>query len=361
MRMLAGIAIGSVVLSYFGVRLVRHWAVGRGLLDVPNHRSSHSTPTPRGGGVVFLPIVGLAVLSLSVASDAHDVSRLAAALVFSGLVAGISLIDDVRTLSSGARFLVHLISAAGVILTLGAWQEIALPGLGVVDLGWSGNVITLIWIVGLINAYNFMDGIDGIAGSQAVVAGITWAVIAWIAGAPSVAALALVLAAAALGFLGHNWPPARIFMGDVGSAFLGFMFAIIPLLISPRDPYLPLAAGLVLWAFVADTSWAFVRRLMEGKPVFSAHREHCYQRLVQAGWSHRAVTLLYAALGSAGAVMAMAWWTTEGVFGWAFAVAVAALWAGVIVLTRRSNRPTRRNVYQLDAMSDEQSDLAARA
>ena len=361
MKMLASIVIASAILGYLGVRLVRRWALRRGLMDVPNHRSSHTTPTPRGGGVVFLPIAALAVLFWSIMSDGLGLSRLAFGLVLSALVAGVSLIDDARGLSSGARLVVHLVTAAAATLTLGAWREVALPGLGVVDLGWGGYVLTLIWIVGLINAYNFMDGIDGIAGSYAVVAGITWAAIAWFAGISAVAVLGLALAAAAMGFLAHNWPPARIFMGDVGSAYLGFAFAIMPLLVSPRDPYLPLAAGLVMWPFVADTSWAFCRRLVEGKPVFSAHREHCYQRLVQGGWSHRNVTLLYAALGVTGAVMAWVWWMTRGAVGWLFAIAVAIFWSGVMGLTKWSSRASGTPAAHLEAVGDEQSDLPARA
>ena len=152
-----------------------------------------------------------------------------------------------------------------------------------------------------------MDGIDGIAGGQAVVAGLGWAALGWLSDQPLVGILGILLAASSLGFLGHNWPPARIFMGDVGSAFLGFTFAVLAVAAAQRDARLALAGVLLVWPFIFDACFTFLRRLRNGENVFAAHRSHLYQRLVIAGYSHRTVTLLYIGLAAWGAILAQLW------------------------------------------------------
>ena len=119
-----------------------------------------------------------------------------------------------------------------------------------------------------------------------------------------------------MGFLGHNWPPARIFMGDVGSAFLGFSLAVLAVIGGLAHPGLPLAGLLVVWPFVFDTTFTIVRRLRRGENIFAAHRSHLYQRVVIAGYSQRAVTLLYAGLALLGVVLALAWVLALPGAGW---------------------------------------------
>jgi UDP-N-acetylmuramyl pentapeptide phosphotransferase/UDP-N-acetylglucosamine-1-phosphate transferase len=160
--------------------------------------------------------------------------------------------------------------------------------------------------VGLTNAFNFMEGSDGIAGitAAAVAAGI--AVAAAACGVGTVAVIAAAFAGASLGFLASNWQPARIFMGDVGSAFCGFLLAVLPLAVRADvvPEVLPVAA-LALWPFIFDTSLTLLRRLRAGENIFQAHRSHLYQRLVIAGWSHRAVASLYGGLAAFGATLAV--------------------------------------------------------
>ena len=223
------------------------------------------------------------------------------------LVAGVSLADDLKSLSTRVRFAAQNLGGLLAIWGAGYYSSVTIPFGGEIELGWIGLPITLLWIAGLINSYNFMDGIDGIAGGQAVVAGIAWALLGWLGKQPMVSALGLLLATSSLGFLGHNWPSARIFMGDVGSAFLGYTFAILPLFAVQDDPRLALAGVLVVWPFVFDTVFTFLRRLHNGENVFSAHRSHLYQRLVIAGHSHRFVTLLYIGLAGIGAILALSW------------------------------------------------------
>jgi UDP-N-acetylmuramyl pentapeptide phosphotransferase/UDP-N-acetylglucosamine-1-phosphate transferase len=205
------------------------------------------------------------------------------------------------------RFATHSLGAILIIVGFGYWKTVNVPIFDNLHLGWWGLPITFFWIVGLTNAYNFMDGIDGIAGGQGVVAGLGWAVLGWLSDQPMIGALGLLLASTSLGFLGHNWPPARIFMGDVGSAFLGYNFAAIPVITAQFDTRLPLAGIMIMWPFIFDTSFTLLRRLLKGENIFIAHRFHIYQRLVAAGYSHFFVTFLYSMMAMIGAIFAIAW------------------------------------------------------
>jgi UDP-N-acetylmuramyl pentapeptide phosphotransferase/UDP-N-acetylglucosamine-1-phosphate transferase len=294
------------------------------LLDVPNERSSHHQPVPRGGGIAIV----LVVLG-GVTLQALVTGRLAALgpfLVGGALVAGVSLYDDVRSLATGPRLAAHL---AAALLALWGYTEargLPLPLAG--EAGWASAVVTCVWIVGLINAYNFMDGIDGLAAAQAVIAGLAWGVLGVAFGSAEVALIGALAAGGALGFLPFNRAPARIFLGDVGSAFLGYTFAVLPLLLGAH-PRAWLAAVSIVSVFVFDTVFTFLRRLWHREPVLRAHRSHLYQRLVIAGRSHRAVTRLYAALAALLAAAGVA-----AVFGdgrWGLLTIAAALTAGLML------------------------------
>ena len=172
-----------------------------------------------------------------------------------------------------------------------------------INAGLFGAVLTFLWIVWLTNAYNFMDGIDGIAGTQALTAGIGWFVIGGISDFPLTGFYGGIIAFSTLGFLVLNWQPAKIFMGDVGSAFLGFTFAVMPLLArrefnlttkNSSDCSNLWVLGIVLvWLFVFDTVFTFIRRAVKKEKVWEAHRSHLYQRLVIKGFSHQTVTIIY--------------------------------------------------------------------
>ncbi len=306
------IPVATAVVTYVAVGALRRWAERHRLVDVPNPRSSHTQPTPRGGGLAIAAITLAGTLLVHVGTDGHPVSS--SLLAYAGgaaVVALVSWLDDLRSLSSLTRLVAHAAGAGVAVLGLGYWTAVSLHGLGTVPLGWAGLPLTLVWLLGLTNAYNFMDGIDGIAAGQGVVAGFAWAVIGWVGGQPLVSTLGLMLGATSVGFLGHNWPPARIFMGDVGSAFLGYSFAVLPLLLShlSTDPRLtrlaPVLGCLVVWPFVLDAGLTFVRRAVRRENVFAAHRSHVYQRLVIAGLSHRHVTSIYVSLAAAGAFAAV--------------------------------------------------------
>jgi UDP-N-acetylmuramyl pentapeptide phosphotransferase/UDP-N-acetylglucosamine-1-phosphate transferase len=333
-----GFGLAAAILSYLGVAALRRWAERRQILDIPNERSSHTQPTPRGGGlaIVLVVLVGwLVALSLSRGSwERTDLIYIVGAV----FIATVSWFDDLRSLSNRVRFGTHMLAAILAIWAFGYWTEITVPIIGLLRLGLLGLPITFLWIVGLTNAYNFMDGIDGIAGGQAVVAGLGWAVLGWLTAQPLVATLGALLAAASLGFLGHNWPPARIFMGDVGSAFLGYTFAVLAVAAAQRDPRLSLAGLLLVWPFVFDASFTFIRRAMRRENVFAAHRSHLYQRLVILGYSHGRVTLLYTGLAAFGGVLAIAWVLGAAGAPYLIAILIPAAALGLLYFVQAQER-----------------------
>jgi UDP-N-acetylmuramyl pentapeptide phosphotransferase/UDP-N-acetylglucosamine-1-phosphate transferase len=308
MTTLAITAVAAMTCAVAGTGLLRTHAAAWGLIDVPNERSLHTRVMPRGGGIVLVLTVlgGLLVVGPSAAAPPNRLAAYAGAAL---LVAVIGWRDDYRSVPPAIRLVTHLVAAAIGLAAWGTFGRIQLPGIGEIPLP---NVIaiavTMVWLVGLLNAYNFMDGIDGMASGQAVVAGVMWALACGTA-APLPTATAALIAAASLGFLWHNWSPARIFMGDTGSGFLGFSFAILPLMAYQAlgDPRLPVVGLLIVAPFVFDTMFTMTRRARRGEKLLDAHRSHLYQRLVTAGWSHSVVATLYLMLACLSGASALAW------------------------------------------------------
>lgn len=260
------------------------------VLDVPNERSLHSKPVPRTGGIAI--ICGIATGSIAQAVFFEGDIRLASILFASMIIAVVSLVDDRVTLTVGIRLAVHGLTAVVLVGTLGVLHGMALPGSW---LSWPkiiGTALTILTILWLTNLYNFMDGIDGLAAGMGVVGFSTFAVLGGMADHPTFSLLSLVIAAAAAGFLVFNFPPARIFMGDVGSSTLGFLVAAFTLW-AALDGIFPLWIGILVFGpFVVDATVTLLRRAMCGERVWTAHKSHYYQRLVQAGWGHRKTVLL---------------------------------------------------------------------
>lgn len=285
--------------AFFGIEQFRRWSVRRRILDVPNDRSSHTEPTPRGGGL----IVGtICLLVFGVYSLIFRVDFAWSYLTGAWLIIAVSWLDDLFTVAFGWRFLCHGLAAILVIWSLGYWENVYLPNGVTVYIGQFGILVTFFWVVWMINAYNFMDGIDGIAAAVAVAAGIGWLFVGFLLQMETTGFYAGVIVSASLGFLAHNWHPAKIFMGDTGSAFLGFSFAVLPLLAKNESAVenstsrlLPLIAVSLIWLFLFDTILTFLRRAVKGEKIWQAHRGHLYQKLVIAGYTHRAVSVLYGA------------------------------------------------------------------
>ncbi|MEO6393543.1 MAG: glycosyltransferase family 4 protein [Pyrinomonadaceae bacterium] len=302
------IGVFTALAAYCGVLAILSWATRREVFDIPNDRSSHETPTPRGGGLVMVVLTLAGVLVFGIMYG--EVRTLWWYLIGGALIAIVSWFDDLQDLPSTVRFAVHGIGALLAIEGFGYWQSVNLPFLSTIGLGWAGLAVTFVWVVGLTNAFNFMDGVDGIAGLQAVVAGLAWMVFGWWTDQSLIVVIGLMVSCSSLGFLLHNWSPARIFMGDVSSAFLGFTFAALPLMAARnggvQDRWM-LASILVMWPFVFDTTLTLIRRLLRGENVLKAHRSHLYQRLVIVGMSHAGASSLYGVFALLSALIGAAW------------------------------------------------------
>lgn len=270
--------------------IVRRWAIARQVVDVPNMRSSHSVPTPRGGG---LAAVVAATLMFAASAVANFISLdVFMALTVGGIVvAAVGFVDDRRPVAPKVRLLVHVSAAVWALFWLGGLPPL-LIGKHLFTFGWNGYLLGVLGIVWTLNLFNFMDGIDGIAGCEAVFIGVAGAVIHYLAAGPGdLPLVAIIFAAACAGFLFWNWPPAKIFMGDVGSGYMGYMVAVMAILAARDNP-----AALLVWVilggvFFVDATITLVRRVVRGERASEAHRSHAYQALARHWRSHRPVTL----------------------------------------------------------------------
>lgn len=263
------------------------------MLAIPTHRSSHSIPTPVGGGIaiVLTYFVMLAYVALAHEMDFAELAALAAGLP----VALAGLVDDRAHLSARIRLAIQFSCAffavwfAGSIppLQIGYFQT------GGLFFVWVLLPLAIVWMT---NLYNFMDGIDGIAGMEAAFVGLAAAALLFASGDIPLALLCLGLFSGATGFLVWNWPPAKIFMGDVGSGFLGLTLAIIALLSHVHGSMSLWAWLLLLACFIADASVTLLRRVITGKPVHVAHRQHAYQHASRHTGSHQKVTVAVLAI-----------------------------------------------------------------
>ena len=324
------------ILAYLGVAWIRRVAIQRAILDHPNERSSHSIPTPRGGG---LAIVVLVIATAIIFGIVNGFTRGNLAYIVSGtILALLGWQDDVRSLPARVRFPIQFAAIAIAMWGMGWFGMVTIPLFGIWDLGWLGIPITFIWILGLVNAYNFMDGIDGIAGGVAFAAALGWMALSSTFGGfenPFTFWIALSVAATSLGFLGHNWPPARIFLGDVASTFLGFTFAILPLTAGHRGGDALMFGTAILWTFIMDAGITFLHRLARRENVFAAHRTHLYQRLVISGVKVAMVSTLFALLTLLGAGLSLAWGRGIHSVGPFILFGLPLIWIGLSVYTAR--------------------------
>jgi len=274
--------------------LVRRRALRQGMLDRPNARSSHTVPTPRGGGLAIVAAASLGCLALWI-GGAMTFELLVVMLAGGCAVALAGYLDDRGLIGIRIRILVHFGAAIWAVVWLGGLSRLQW-GTELIELGWAGPVLSVIGIVWALNLFNFMDGIDGIAGSQALFMGAAGAALGLLGGVSVPVAMAgCVVGAASLGFLFSNWPPARIFMGDVGSGYLGYVIAVLALAAAREQPAV-FAGWLVLsGVFLIDATVTLLRRLARREPVYEAHRSHAYQWQARR-FGHARVTIAVLAL-----------------------------------------------------------------
>lgn len=270
------------------VPLVRRYAIRHALMDVPNQRSSHTVATPRGGGIAIVLVWFVALIILAYAKTID--LPLALALIIGGaVVALIGYLDDHFSLSARWRILVQALGALIALYCLGGLPQLTL-GNWSIHLGLLGYILGMIGIVWAINFYNFMDGIDGLAAGEAVFVSLAAGLLLSLNHAQVLASICWLLAAVNAGFLVWNWPPAKIFMGDISSGLLGFNFAVL-LIASNATHSMPTISWLILLAvFICDSTFTLLRRIWQREPWYLPHRTHAYQRLVQSGRSHGFVT-----------------------------------------------------------------------
>lgn len=269
--------------SFLGILIYKHIAIKKNIIDIPNERSSHSIPTPRGAGIV------VAFLWYLLLCYMYFIEKIINTSLFYSLLGGffislIGIVDDIWNISPKVRLFVQIFVAA--------WSLYFLGGLKVVDLGfysiesiWILTPLAFVMVIWFINIFNFLDGIDGYLGTEGII-------IFSFVGLFYSDSLSLSMVAILMGFLIHNWPKAKVFMGDVGSTLLGFTVAVYALYYQNTG-----RSSIIIWIMLSSLFWfdatlTLFRRLRNNEKIMVAHKKHAYQRIVQAGFSHQK-TVLY--------------------------------------------------------------------
>jgi Fuc2NAc and GlcNAc transferase len=290
-----------MILTVFSLSLVLTWALRRyalkaALMDIPNERSSHTVPTPRGGGVAIVVsfVVALPILAELDVLTWSDVTAVGGAGL---LVAALGFADDHGHIAALYRLLGHFFAAAWLLFWLGGLAPVSFFGYGV-DMGLIGFTLAVVYLVWLLNLYNFMDGIDGLASVEAISACLGMCVVYYVAGLSDLVWPPLILAVAVSGFLFWNFPPAKIFMGDAGSGFLGITLGGLSLVSAWHSPEMLWCWVIMLGVFVVDATFTLLKRVGRGEKVYQAHCSHAYQNASRFYSSHKRVTLMVAAINT---------------------------------------------------------------
>lgn len=308
--LIIGVLISSAILT----GLVRLYALRGGLVDTPNQRSSHEQPTPRGGGLsIVVTFIALVVLLYMITEVPNAVFY--ALLAGGSLIGGIGFLDDHQHIPAAYRFLAHLMTACLVVYLVGGLSPLQI-GSYEIDLGWGGHAMSVIFLVWLTNLFNFMDGIDGIAATETIFIATAAFIISSAEWGHYLMLLEAGLAAACVGFLFWNWPPASIFMGDAGSGFLGIALGTLALISTSLND-LPIWTWLILaGVFIVDATVTVIRRMITGEKWYAAHRSHAYQRAARRLQSHMRVTVSVSVI-NAGWLLPLAWFSAlRPEFGW---------------------------------------------
>jgi len=302
-------------------------------MDHPNERSLHQRPTPRSGGLAITLGIVLGGIGVAIAASIPDqLIWLGAGLL---LIVGVSFMDDLSHVHPAIRIGVHFLAALVLALAGFAMDAVELPGMRWQLLPWLSVAITCLYVVWLVNLYNFMDGMDGFAGGMAVIGFGAFALLGAVGGHAAFAGVCAVIAAASAGYLLFNFPPARIFMGDVGSSLLGFLVAGLSLWASRQGIFPLWMAILVFSPFIVDATVTLVCRLWRRERIWEGHKSHCYQRLVQLGWGHKKTVLWEYVLMLLCASSALAAFYLAPPLQWALLVAWVFVYVILIALVYR--------------------------
>lgn len=284
----------ATILSLVLTGALRKYALSRSLLDVPNARSSHQLPTPRGGGVAIVLSFLVTIPLLGVTGDVSW-SWLIAVMGAGFSVAVIGFLDDHGHIAARWRLLGHFSAALWALYWLGGLPSVTMFGFSI-DMGWVGNILAALYLVWMLNLYNFMDGIDGLASVEALCVCLVVSLIYYLTGHSGLIWLPALLGMAVVGFLYWNFPVARIFMGDAGSGFLGMALGVLSIQAAWQAPQLLWAWLVLLGVFIVDATFTLVRRLIRGDKVYEAHRSHGYQFASRQVGKHVPVTLAVGAI-----------------------------------------------------------------
>ena len=324
----------SALLSYLVTMIVRTYALRAGVLDQPNDRSSHSVPTPRGGG---LAILAAATVAITVGGLANVIAwRDAMTLGIGAWTIGLlGWLDDHRSLRPNLRLGVQLLVACWTVYRFGGLPTLRVGSIAM-HLHWFGFFVAVIGLIWSINLFNFMDGIDALAGSQAALIFLSLGLLLLALGDRSLGLISCVLAGGAIGFLPWNWPRARIFLGDVGSAPIGYLLASLAVASENRGEVPMLVVAIMGSVFIVDATITLARRSLRRERLSQAHRSHAYQRLARALDSHGRVsfwaaieTALFASLGAAATMR-------EALLIPAALLTIAVLAASLVYIERRA-------------------------
>jgi Fuc2NAc and GlcNAc transferase len=275
--------------------LIRKNAIQKNQLDIPNERSSHTAPTPRGAGVAVATVFIVGLLALRVAEKISDETFISIALP-GFFVAIIGRLDDLGYLTSAKwRLVGHFLVAIVAVWLVGGLPSLPIANSSI-DFGMAGNVLAVIYLVWMLNLFNFMDGIDLITGVETITASGATAIFLANKADGDFWLVPAILAATVLGFMFLNIPPAKIFLGDVGSGFIGFAIALISLVTADENALIAWAMVILLAVFISDSTVTLLRRIIKREHLYVAHRTHAYQNLTKRVNKHLSVSLSVGAI-----------------------------------------------------------------
>ncbi len=281
--------LSILMISYISVGVIKKYSIKNKLIDIPNHRSSHTIPTPSGGGLSIAFLILLVVILLFLGTWIQ--MDIALALGIGGLIVVVTgWIDDRHQLPASWRAICYFIAAGWAVYCLGGAERIEL-GTQVLIPNYITTIFAVFWVVWFTNLYNFMDGTDGLAASEAICVSLFSGLVFWNIGEKGLAIISFTILMSSCGFLHWNWPPAKIFMGDVGSCLLGFIFGVLSIMGESSGKFTMAIWSILLAVFIVDATLTLLMRLLKGEKWYSAHRAHAYQRWVQMGASHKKVLL----------------------------------------------------------------------